>query len=222
MYPYSKPRCSRSPQKKDTTEELRVKLNCEGHIQHRCHSQHRQGAATDSPKSLWNNTIEASVLIQRAGQMSPNTQLSQAALCPPGSFSLGASTDTSTSETSRARNHPAQFSLAHPSMKGGRKGGERFCRTFARPRRGKRHHCPQPVPCAPSQDPPIARVFHGSRRKWKQFHEPRVDASSSTRKGRADQPEKRSESRSGKCVSEGRKETGGNKREVSKRRGRGL
>lgn len=153
MYPYSKPRCSRSPQKKDPTEEMRVKLNCEGHIQHRCHSQHRQGAVTDSPKSLQNNAIEASVLIQRAEQMSPNTQLSQAALFPPGSFSLGASTDTSTSETSRARNHPARFCPARPSMKGGRKGRGKTPQDFQEAQQRQRLPLPPAHPVCTTSGP---------------------------------------------------------------------
>lgn len=58
--------------------------NLEGHIQDYRHSQHRQTAITKAPNlSGLINTIEVFVLTQSPGQVSPITQLFQAALFQP-------------------------------------------------------------------------------------------------------------------------------------------
>lgn len=64
---------------------------------------------TDSPKSQWLNTIEASVLTRSAEPTSPITQLSRAAVSQPGSFSLAIPPTPAASGTSRALNQPAAF-----------------------------------------------------------------------------------------------------------------
>lgn len=69
---------------------------------------------------------------------------------------------------------------------------------------------------------PTQESSRGPRREWKQFCEPRVVASTSTSNGRVHQPEKSGESRSGEWDSWQGAGLGGFKREVERKRSRGL